>query len=234
MLGIEISALSMAELRQLQEVARSRGQHALVEQISAELRARPGRTAQFGAGQTWAMDVRRMPDPEPPPRRRRSVAVAVTAGAAGMLVAALVWGVSLPPSQALTPIPTSAPRAAMALTSVPLAADDPLSNPATVEAAPPAEAKAPVETAQAPAAPRNPCYDLPTPADRLVCGYPSLADRERRLRAAYRAAIASAADAGELEQAQAAWKAGRDGVSDRLALADLYDQRIRELSEGAP
>jgi hypothetical protein len=43
-LGIDISALSIAELRQLLDVARARGQQALADQITAELRARPGRT----------------------------------------------------------------------------------------------------------------------------------------------------------------------------------------------
>ena len=55
MLGIDISALSMAELKQLLEVARVREQHALVEQLTAELRARPSRAAEFGVGQPWSM-----------------------------------------------------------------------------------------------------------------------------------------------------------------------------------
>ncbi|MCW5761175.1 MAG: hypothetical protein KIS90_15510, partial [Phenylobacterium sp.] len=80
----------------------------------------------------------------------------------------------------------------------------------------------------------NPCYDLATAAERLICGYPSLAQKDRRLKAVYQAAIASSADAAQLEQAQSAWKASAAGVSDRLALADLYDRRIRELSGAAP
>ncbi|WP_293475332.1 hypothetical protein [Phenylobacterium sp.] len=219
----------MSELRQLLAVARAREQHALVEQIGAELRARPARSTQWGATAP-RMDIDWIED-EPPPRpvRRRSLAVLLSAGAAGVVCAALVWGVSVPQSQAIAPIKASAPRAAMALTSVPMAADDQLSDPAPA-GDPQPEAGSP---AAAPGA-HNPCYDLATAAERLICGYPSLAQKDQRLKAAYRAAIAGGADAAELEQAQAAWKAGAAEVSDRLVLADLYDKRIQELSGSAP
>jgi hypothetical protein len=228
-LGIDISALSMAELRQLLAVARARDQQALAERITAELRARPARSTQWGAVQprmdiTWIDDE---PAP-PPPMRRRSFAVAATAAAAGVVCAALVWGVSVPQSQVITPTKASAPRAAMALSSLPVAADDPLSDPVP---APDPEPEA--RTAGAPKA-HNACYDLATAAERLICGYPSLAQKDAQLKAAYQAAIAGGADAAALEQEQAAWKAGAAGVSDRLALADLYDRRIRELAGETP
>ena len=53
MLGIEISALSQSELRRLLEVARTREQHALVEQLTAELRTRPARSARLASAQPW-------------------------------------------------------------------------------------------------------------------------------------------------------------------------------------
>lgn len=221
MLAIDISALSQAELRQLLAVARAREQHALVAQLTAELAARPSRSVQGSSpGPIMSSWPTREPVTQPPPRRRR-VAVAITAGAAGFLVAALVWGVSIPSAAPpMTAVKIAAPRMSVAIASP----APELAAPAVIEAV----------AAAAPSRPRpqhNACYDQPTPADRLVCGYPSLADRERRLRAAIATAIASGAEPQALEAEQAAWKAGRDGVSDRLALADLYDRRILDLAE---
>ncbi|MBL8771296.1 MAG: hypothetical protein JNK30_07920 [Phenylobacterium sp.] len=226
MLGIDISALSQAELRQLLEVARARGQQALIAQLTAEIEARPGRIGRYGTPSSFVLGqpaVEASPPARVRPRRR--LAVAITAGVAGAATAALVLGLSVDPGQLVTPVRDTAPppRVALALATSPLAADDPLSDPV------------PEQAAQGAAPPRrhNPCYDEPTAADRLVCGYPSLAQREQALKAALQAALTAGADARALEAEQAAWKGERDGVSDREALADLYDRRIRQLADAA-
>ena len=218
MLGIDIKALNLAELRRLLDVARAREQHTLVEQLTAELLERPLRSAQRGVAPPWSVGRAAAP----PRRIRLRLAVALTACAGGVLAGALIWGLSAPPKPvpSMTPVANAAPRVAIA-TAEPL--------PAAVDS----QAAADVPPARnQPTA--NPCYDLPTPADRLVCGYPSLGRREQGLRSAYQAAIAAGSDPQALEAEQAAWRAGRDAISDRLALTDLYDQRIRELSETTP
>lgn len=239
MLGIDIAALSQDELRRMLAVARAREQHALVARLTAELEARPGRWAKFGAPQPLALPIAPATPAAPPRRRSVGLAVAAAAGAAGVVAAAVVWNISAQaPSSSERPIRVAAPRAAMAIAHpAPKTIDVSLAEAPTAEAAPsvqPIAAAPPPAPAPARRAGHNPCYDLATPADRLVCGYPSLAQRERRLIAAYDAAIAAGADPRALEGEQATWKADRDGVSDRLALADLYDKRIRELSETAP
>jgi uncharacterized protein len=74
------------------------------------------------------------------------------------------------------------------------------------------------------------CRTRPTPADRLVCGYPTLSRQHDRMLAAYtRALVMSGSDPQVLDADQAKWRASRDGVSDRRKLAELYQQRIRDL-----
>ncbi|HEX7947477.1 MAG TPA: hypothetical protein VF495_22625, partial [Phenylobacterium sp.] len=91
----------------------------------------------------------------------------------------------------------------------------------------------PVRQAAAPAtaAPQaSSCRTRPTPADRLVCGYPTLSRQHDRMLAAYnRALVMSGSDPLALDADQAKWRAMRDRVSDRAKLADLYQQRIRDL-----
>lgn len=88
-------------------------------------------------------------------------------------------------------------------------------------------------TSEAPRTRVNLCYHEATPADRLVCGYPALAARHRRLREAYLQALTAGADPESLGAEQAAWTARRDQIADRTALADAYAARIAALDAAA-
>lgn len=243
MLGIQLSALSAAEVRRLLDAARARGQDSLVRQLEAELAARPGRNA----GQPLPMSTTPRPAPRPDPRaastRRRPAtrpsrgpAIAV-AGLAAFIGAALAWGISLTPPQPARPVAQpvtlaadQAPaRVAVALTSqLPEEATQP---PADVALEPPVDDTGPVKMASASATPsssRNPCYDLPTARERLVCGYPSLAIQDRRMKAALERARANG-DAGAVEDAQTQWLQASANISDREVLADRYARRVAEL-----
>lgn len=227
-LGIELGALSAPELRRLLELARARGQTSLAQQLTAEL---DSRTAAWRPPSVAAVQAR-APDPAPVgrPRRARN---ALPAAAAGLAAAGLAWGLTIPiaPEQ-LAQARTDAGPVRLALAHAPDinaiadgAAPEPVQAP---EPAPPAPA------AQARARPvHNPCYDEPTAAERLVCGFPALAERHRRMLDAYQAARGAGADPLALDGAQAAWRARSANVSDRHLLADLYEERIRELRADA-
>jgi uncharacterized protein YecT (DUF1311 family) len=241
MLRIELSALSAQELRRLQESARARNQTTFVEQLEAELQARPTRAEDWApAPMSFAhqtpLDV---DEPLEPPRRNR--VMAATAALAAFVSAAVTWGLSVPttprPEPATTAQAEPAPRAAVMLASLaPVGPPPAFSEPPPVDAA--AEAPpAPIRVAAASAAARraraNPCLDLPTAAERLVCGYPSLAAQDRQLRTAYERALAAGADRRELDRDQAAWRGESEKVSDHRQLAERYDRRIRELQSAA-
>ena len=226
MLGIQLSALSVPEVKRLLDLARSRGQEALARELEAELSARYGRTT----GQLPPM----APEPAPqrsatPIRRRRGVAVAV-AGLAAFTGAALAWGYNLNPPQAASPQPVvlaaaePPPRIAVALTTTALP-EEALSQPLEEPAAPSLVARLPREAAPG----HNSCLDLPTAHQRLVCGYPSLAIQDRRMKAALDQARADGSDPRALEDSQAAWQIGSTNIQDRLALAERYARRIAEL-----
>lgn len=226
-LGIELGALSAPELRRLLDVARARGQASLAQQLTAELESR---TAAWRPPSVAAVQARG-PDPTPVERPRRA-RNALPAAAAGLAAAGLAWGLTIPiaPEQ-LAQARTDAGPVRLALAHVPEIATDTADTPATsaeipmiVSSAPPAPA------AQARSRPaHNPCYDEPTSAERLVCGFPALAERHRRMLDAYEAARGAGADPLALDGAQAAWRARSANVSDRHLLADLYEERIREL-----
>lgn len=238
-LGIELSALSAQELKRLLELARSRGQATLAAQLNAELESRTG---------AWRPPpvVAAQPRPTGPAHRRDAAAAAgrrarssLAAAAAGVVVVALAWGLSLPISsdplaRARGEAPPDQPIAMAALAPV-LPAENPELT-AEVENAPEAAPPQPpaVRLAKAEARPsRQTCYDEPTAAERLVCGFPALAERHRRMLSAYRAARAAGADPRVLDGAQAAWRQRSENVSDRHLLADLYEERIRELQADA-
>jgi hypothetical protein len=232
MLGIQLTALSAPEVKRLLEVARARGQEGLARQLEAELAARPGRTA----GQPLPMSPipRAAPRraPPPPPMRRHRGPAALVAGLAAFIGAALAWGLSLNPPQSPHPQAVAltttgpAPRIAVALTTTALPEEAP-TQPAEEPTAPSLTAELPPEPAREPG--RNACLDLPTANERLVCGYPSLAIQDRRMRAALDQARADGADPRALEDAQSAWQAGSANIQDRQALADRYARRIAEL-----
>lgn len=243
MLRIELSALSVQELRRLLEVARARGQGPFVEQLEAELRARPTRAEDWApAPMAYAQPLAFEPE-EAPGRPRRNTAMAATAVLAAFVSAAVTWGLSVPvsprPDAARPPAPQPPPRAAVVLAS--LAPVNPPVGFTEVPAAPAPEAVSPgppakTRTARAQPARRareNPCLDLPTAAERLVCGYPSLAAQDRQLRTAYDRALSAGVDRRELDRAQAVWRDGSETVADRQQLADRYTRRIRELESAA-
>lgn len=227
MLGIQLSALSVPEVKRLLELARARGQEALARELEAELATRFGRTTDQLLPMAPEPAPRRSSTP-PPTRRRRGVAVAV-AGLAAFTGAALAWGYNLNPPQPAPAQPVvlaaaePAPRIAVALTTtaLPEEALSPLEEPA----APSLVARLPREAVPG----HNPCLDLATAHQRLVCGYPSLAIQDRRMKAALDQARADGSDPRALEDAQAAWQAGSTNVQDRLVLAERYARRIAEL-----
>ena len=241
MLQIELSALSAQELRRLLEVARSREQISLAEQLVAELEARPTRAAEWRqAGLPFGHRAEVEPEPDVV-RPRRGGAMAATAALAAFVSAAVTWGLSLPatprPQRSAAVLAEPAPRAAVVLASLAPVSAPPSSEaaPAPVESEPVAVprrarlAKAePVARARA-----NPCYDLRTPAERLVCGYPTLAAQDRQLRAAYDRALAAGADRRDVDRGQATWRGESEQVADRKVLAERYARRIRELDSAA-
>jgi hypothetical protein len=242
MLRIELAALSAQELKRLLEMARARNQGALAEQLLAELESRPQRVEDWAPlPMSYAPPTAYEPA-EAHTARRRSGAMAATAAIAAFVSAAVTWGISVPPA-ARDPAPEQpAPRAAVVLASL-----EPASPPPGFAEPSPPEARAaepeardpggpPVRVARATASARsrsNPCYDLTTAAERLVCGYPSLAAQDRQLRAAYDRALSAGADRRDLDRGQALWREASQNVSDRQALSERYARRIRELEAAA-
>jgi len=236
MLGIQLATLSVPELRRLLGVARERGQETLVRQLEEELAGRQGRFA----GQTLPSPMAAVPArdqtaaPRPRMRRSRAPAIAVGGGAA-FVGAALAWGLTLTPPQDARPRPQSVAlaagetptRVAVALTEVRLpeeAPDQPISEPAAPGPDDPPPAASPSASSG-----HNPCYDLPTARERLVCGYPSLAIEDRRMKAALARARANDTDPAAVDDEQAEWLAASAEISDRLVLAQRYARRTAEL-----
>ncbi len=242
MLGIQLEALSVAEIRRLLDRARARGQDGLARQLEAELAARPGRgpLRPMVASDLVEPAPRRMTvpparQPTPVVRRRRSGPAVAVAGIAGVVGATLAWGISLTPPQPSRQPATltagaddSAPRIAVALTTTALPEEAP-EQPAEEPSAPALTAVQPRETPRATSASANPCLDLPTAQERLVCGYPSLAILDRRMNAALARARSSGADLEAIEDAQSDWQKASANISDRLVLNARYARRIAEL-----
>jgi len=260
-LGFDISALSGPELKRLLALAKSRGQGALAQQLEAELATRGRgegrqRAAKIGPeaeGEAWEPEPMRLGTPlaeleradldaadldlgaprsRPPRHRRWPLAAAVAALAGG----ALAWALAGAPDPravfAAKPAPVAPPRLQMVRVA-----------PAPAAAIPPDQADAPQEAVAPPPAevrtppPRlDPCARPPTPADRLVCNDLALDMLDHELKDAYARALAANADPAAVREAQAAWRQTRDPVDNPQGLAQLYDQRIRELkaAEQAP
>lgn len=108
----------------------------------------------------------------------------------------------------------------------PLPAPGPPPTPSVAEAAQ-------VATAVVTPAPRrfNDCGDAPTRAMAMVCRDMRLAEADRRMKRAYRAALAAGVPADALSRDQADWLEVREDAAQvsRRAVADIYQQRIREL-----
>lgn len=242
MLQIELSALSAPELKRLLEVARSRNQTALAEQLVAELQARPTRAAEWrqAPSMNYMADLEFEPGPEPVRWRRGGVMVA-TAAIAAFVSAAVTWGLSMPATPGPQPAAVAAqtpppPRATVALASLaPVPVAPPPDAAPMVSAEPRPDPPKRVAKARPPAARARArrCHDLPTPAQRLICGYPSLAAQDRQLRTAYDKALAAGADRRALDRGQAVWRSESEQVADHRALADRYARRLRELDAAA-
>lgn len=234
MLRIELSALSALEVRRLLQNARARGQTALVQQLEAELAARPARVEDWTpARMTYAAPAAPAPAVAASARRRARGLTAAAAVFAGFVSGAVVWGVTWPvPSPPAASTARPPPRAAMALVSTPpVAAPAPPAEaaPETIAALPPPVVSAPPARSRR----ENPCLDLPTAAERLVCGYPALAAQDRRLRSAYERALAAGADPRDLARTQSEWRARSESLPDYQQLSDAYDRLIREIEAAA-
>lgn len=84
----------------------------------------------------------------------------------------------------------------------------------------------------------RPAFDCGTaegPGEMAVCSDEQLAAADRRLARAWRQALAAGAPEWELRRDQRAWLAARDDTAREAPeeLADLYEQRIRELRKAA-
>ncbi|MES2724596.1 MAG: lysozyme inhibitor LprI family protein [Pseudomonadota bacterium] len=81
-------------------------------------------------------------------------------------------------------------------------------------------------------APSLDCRSARTLADQMVCVDPALAEADRRLSGAYKAALGSGADHPVLARSQARWLAAREAAARTSpeALASLYEKRISELA----
>jgi uncharacterized protein YecT (DUF1311 family) len=134
--------------------------------------------------------------------------------------------------QAASPAPEAAQRAA---------AQPGAAQPEAAQPEPQAAAELPVEPATpaiSPAPPVRASFDCATArpgAEQLVCSDPDLAAQDRRLARAYRRALRSGVDPVDLRQEQRDWTAIREDAArrSRLAVAQIYDQRITELNRMA-
>jgi hypothetical protein len=238
--NVHLSTLSIADLRRLLDLARAREQSGLAAQIQAELDAR--RSQPLPAGRPM-----QLPEEEPLPvaaPRSRGAAAAVGVAALALIAGGLAWGWTnlphdagppqpLPPLRAAAPAPApiEAPRADAALMTPPPAPEAPVApEPARAAASAGAPATA---TARVAAGPANPCYALPTAAERLTCGYPSLAAQERRVQAAYRHALDASQDPIDIGRRQADWRGSVANVADRAQLSAAFEQRIQALQTEA-
>jgi hypothetical protein len=208
---VDLSTLGLADLQRLLDVARARGQPGLAERLTAEIDARRrGR-------------VTPPPAPAPARRKRRAGAAIAVLAASAAIGAGLAWGLGAPRRLARAPDP--APRAMVVQTTL-LRAPPPAVAPA---AAPAAEDVAPPPAP----APHNACLDRPTPGQRLLCGYPSLALQDHRLAEAYERALQAAPDPIALATDQTTWRSARDAISDRETMSAFYAARIAELEAAA-
>jgi len=254
MLRIDVSSLRLSELRSLLASARARGNDALAEQLEAELAARASGRAPLrepdpeppfenddvlpiDVGPPLAFEFELSPRDRAAARRWPMVGLVatgiVTAGAA------LAWGLSGAPRLPRGDAPTATPAAATAPSPAPRAMTvraEPISSPPVTPPVAPAAAPTPQVVAEAePAKPSrlDPCATPPSPADRLLCRDLALNLLDHEMREAYGRAIIAGADPITLRESQAEWRRARDPIADPRALAEVYDQRIRELEAEA-
>ncbi|WP_372785132.1 hypothetical protein [Phenylobacterium sp.] len=147
------------------------------------------------------------------------------------------------------PLPRPGPVPTLPTSPSPVvAASPPPPAPAAARSAPPQEAVARSEPPPAPAA--APAVLAPPPAQarlgtgpdcalarslgqQLACEDPELADADRRMTRAYRAALAAGAPPDELRAEQQDWLSIREDAArhSHRAVAEIYEQRIEELRQ---
>lgn len=105
--------------------------------------------------------------------------------------------------------------------------------PPMVSDEPPVDDAAAAPSATAPAGPSFDCAAHLTRGQAAVCADPGLAALDRRMARAYGQALAAGAPAGDLRADQADWRAAREDAAERSpgAVAQVYDERIRELTD---
>jgi uncharacterized protein YecT (DUF1311 family) len=112
---------------------------------------------------------------------------------------------------------------------------DPTEEPALPQVVEPAAPDEPAPSAEAAGRDANQpdCRDAPGLAEAMVCADPDLAAADRRMRAAYVAALRAGAPPDLLGRDQDAWLAAREEAAQwsRRALAEAYRRRIAELRD---
>ena len=123
------------------------------------------------------------------------------------------------PSSAITPVSSAADPAAQARGDAGTAAP---------------AASAPATDTEAAASPSFDCGRVTSDNLKLVCATPDLATADRTLAAAYKAALAAAADPAEVRDSERDWIAARNAApADVDQLRALYADRIRVLRDAA-
>lgn len=230
MIHVDLSTLSRAELRRLLESARARGQTSLEQQVLAHLNA-----PQQPPARAIAPDVVYAPTPRAPAGRRPPIAAGLAVATGGALALLLGWGLSVQPIAPKTP---EAPASRVAMARVTLASTaetasaEPMPPTGAIQpppAADPPQRLASNDTSRAALLRANPCYGKPTPAERLTCGFPTLAAQERQVRLAYERALASGGDPVALTVAQTEWRNRSAQIWDRTELAQAFADRLSQL-----
>jgi hypothetical protein len=216
---VDLSSLGLDELERLLRLALARGQKGLAEQLLREVEARGGEVPPRPATAPRAAD-----------RLARIAPRAAVVAAAAILGAGLAWTLAASWGKPRKPEPP--PRAMVVRAATPAVR--------AVASAPPEPQPAPAPVSGVAARPvarpphaHNSCLDLPSPGERLVCGYPSLTRQDRRLADAYADALQAAEDPVGLAAAQADWREARNAIGDRRTLTAFYAARIDELEAEA-
>lgn len=105
--------------------------------------------------------------------------------------------------------------------------------PPVVSDGPPADGVDATQPAPAAAGPSFDCAGRLTRGQAAVCDDPGLSALDRRMARAYGEAMAAGAPMDDLRADQAEWRAAREDAAGRSpgAIAQVYDERIRELTD---
>jgi len=134
------------------------------------------------------------------------------------------------PNPTSDPAPVEATPAMLQLDVAEAIADAPAQPPAAAEPAPQAAAEPLAEPLPQPLSEvAGACAAEATPADRTICGDPTLQALQRDLRQAYAEALDAHQDKATLRQRQLTWRDARNEVADAATLASIYRERIDRL-----